>query len=51
MLAGNRGKDVSGVISVNVSVENKDPRRFVLPLLKRITPSFPGIVGGSSTFS
>ena len=44
MLAGNRGHDVAGVISVNVSVENKDPRRFVLPLLKRITPSFPGIV-------
>ncbi len=44
MLAGNRGKDVAGVISVNVSVDNKDPRRFVLPLLKRITPSFPGIV-------
>ena len=32
------------MISVNVSVDNKDPRRFVLPLLKRITPSFPGIV-------
>jgi len=44
MLAGNRGKDVSGVISVNVSVDNKDARRFVLPLLRRITPSFPGIV-------
>ena len=44
MLAANRGHDVAGVISVNVSVDNKDPRRFALPLLKRITPSFPGIV-------
>ena len=44
MLAANRGHDVAGVISVNVSVDNKDPRRFLLPVLKRITPSFPGIV-------
>jgi carboxylesterase len=44
MLAANRGPDVAGVISVNVSVDNKDPRRFLLPVIKRLTPSFPGIV-------
>ena len=44
MLAADRGRDVAGVISVNVSVDNKDPRRFALPLLKRVIPSFPGIV-------
>ena len=45
MLAANRGHDVAGVISVNVSVDNKDPRRFALPVLKRLLPSFPGITG------
>ena len=44
MLAANRGHDVAGVISVNVSVDNKDWRRHILPVLRRLTPSFPGIV-------
>lgn len=43
LLAANRQSEVAGVISVNVSVDNKDPRRFALPLLKRIIGSFPGI--------
>ena len=44
MLAANRARDVAGVISVNVSVDNKDWRRHLLPVLRRVTPSFPGIV-------
>jgi carboxylesterase len=44
LLAANRQSEVAGVISVNVSVDNKDPRRFALPVLKRFIPSFPGIV-------
>ena len=43
LLAANRQSEVAGVISVNVSVDNKDPRRFALPVLKRFVPSFPGI--------
>ncbi|MGN6578144.1 MAG: alpha/beta hydrolase [Nocardioides sp.] len=43
LLAANRQSEVAGVISVNVSVDNKDPRRFALPVLKRFIPSFPGI--------
>jgi carboxylesterase len=44
MLAADRGHDVDGVISVNVSVDNRDPRRFALPVIKRVVKSFPGIV-------
>lgn len=44
LLAANRQSEVAGVISVNVSIDNKDPRRLALPLLKRVVPSFPGIV-------
>jgi carboxylesterase len=44
LLAAERQTEVAGVISVNVSVDNKDPRRFALPVLKRFIPSFPGIV-------
>jgi carboxylesterase len=43
LLAANRGPEVSGVVSVNVSVDNKDPRRFALPVIMRLMPSFPGI--------
>jgi carboxylesterase len=43
LLAAERQSEVAGVISVNVSIDNKDPRRFALPLLKRLVPSFPGI--------
>jgi carboxylesterase len=44
MLAARRGPDVAGVISVNVSVDNRDWRRHLLPVLRRVTKSFPGIV-------
>ncbi|RYP85684.1 alpha/beta fold hydrolase [Nocardioides guangzhouensis] len=44
MLAAKRGPDVAGVISVNVSVDNRDWRRHLLPVLRRVTKSFPGIV-------
>ena len=44
LLAAERQSEVAGIVSVNVSIDNKDPRRFLLPVLKRITPSFPGIV-------
>jgi len=43
-LAASRGTRVAGIISVNVSIDNRDPRRFALPVLKRLVPSFPGIV-------
>ena len=44
LLAANRQTEVAGVVSVNVSLDNKDPRRHALPVLKRLVPSFPGIV-------
>jgi carboxylesterase len=44
LLAAERQAEVAGIVSVNVSVDNKDPRRFALPILKRFIPSFPGIV-------
>jgi carboxylesterase len=43
LLAAERQSEVAGIVSVNVSIDNKDPRRFALPLLKRVVPSFPGI--------
>lgn len=43
LLAAERQSEVAGILSVNVSIDNKDPRRFALPLLKRLVPSFPGI--------
>lgn len=43
LLAAERQSEVTGIVSVNVSIDNKDPRRFALPLLKRVVPSFPGI--------
>ncbi len=43
LLAAERQTEVAGIVSVNVSVDNKDPRRFALPILKRLVPSFPGI--------
>lgn len=43
LLAADRGPEVAGVISVNVSVDNRDPRRFAAPVIKRVFASFPGI--------
>ena len=44
LLAAERGEQVAGVVSVNVSIDNRDPRRHVLPVLMRLMRSFPGIV-------
>jgi carboxylesterase len=43
LLAADRGPEVAGVVSVNVSIDNKDPRRFAAPVIKRLMGSFPGI--------
>ncbi|QIK68439.1 alpha/beta fold hydrolase [Nocardioides sp. HDW12B] len=43
LLAADRGPEVSGLVSVNVSIDNKDPRRFAAPVIKRLMGSFPGI--------
>lgn len=45
LLAARRGRDVAGVVSVNVSIANADPLRFALPVLKRLRGSRPGIAG------
>lgn len=45
LLAANRQQEVSGIVSVNISVDNSDPRRFALPVLKRVMGSFPGVTG------
>ncbi|MBM7788650.1 alpha/beta hydrolase [Tenggerimyces flavus] len=42
-LAEQHGAKVAGVIVVNPSLVNNDPRLIALPLLRRITPSFPGL--------
>lgn len=43
LLAAERGSEVAGVMSVNVSIDNKDPRRFAAPVIKHLMGSFPGI--------
>ena len=43
LLAAERGPEVAGVMSVNVSIDNKDPRRFAAPVIKHLMGSFPGI--------
>lgn len=43
LLAADRGSEVAGVMSVNVSIDNKDPRRFAAPVIKHLMGSFPGI--------
>jgi carboxylesterase len=43
LLAAERGSDVAGIVSVNVSVDNRDPRRFAAPVIKRLFGSFAGI--------
>jgi carboxylesterase len=44
-LAELRGSEVAGLVLVNPSVTNLDPRRYALPLLRWVAPSFPGIIG------
>jgi carboxylesterase len=42
-LAEERGDQVAGLVLVNASVASQDKRLALLPVLKRLTPSFPGI--------
>jgi carboxylesterase len=43
LLAANRGDEVDGIISVNVSVDTLDARRMLLPFFKWFWGSSPGI--------
>jgi carboxylesterase len=43
-LAERYGDQVAGMTLVNPFVNQKDPRLRLLPLLRRVTPSFPGVV-------
>ncbi len=42
-LAQEYGSQISGIALVNPSVQTERPDRFLLPLLSRVLPSFPGI--------
>src|SRR5689334_3418170 len=42
-LAQQRPADVAGLVLVNPSVTVEDPRLRLLPVLRRLTGSFPGI--------
>jgi carboxylesterase len=42
-LAQQRGDEVAGVVLVNPSVRADDPRLRLLPVLRHVVPSFPGI--------
>jgi carboxylesterase len=42
-LAAQRGQDVAGLIVVNPSVTDEDPRLALLPVLQYVLPSRPGI--------
>jgi carboxylesterase len=42
-LAEQHGPRIAGVIVVNPSLVNNDPRLIALPLLRRLMPSYPGI--------
>lgn len=42
-LAATRGDDLAGVVLINPSVRNRDPRLKVVPLLKWVVPGMPGI--------
>ena len=43
-LAEEKGDGISGVVLVNAAVHSERPDRFLLPLLSKIIPAFPGIV-------
>ena len=43
-LAEQRADEVAGLVLVNPAVHSERPDRFVLPLIRRVIPSFPGIV-------
>ena len=42
-LAADRGPEVAGVVLVNAAVANSDRRLLLLPVMKRLLPSFPGL--------
>lgn len=42
-LAAERGAEVAGVVLVNAAVANSDRRLLLLPVMKRLLPSFPGL--------
>ena len=42
-LAEQRPDDVAGIVVVNPAVHSERPDRFLLPLLRHVIPSFPGI--------
>ena len=42
-LAEQHGADISGVITINPSVQTDDKRAVLLPVLQRLVPAFPGI--------
>lgn len=42
-LAEERGDEVAGVVVVNPAVHSERPDRFLLPVIRFVVPSFPGI--------
>jgi carboxylesterase len=44
-LAELRGPEVAGLVVVNPFLTTLDPRRYAVPLLRWVVPSFPGIIG------
>jgi carboxylesterase len=42
-LAQQHGSAISGIVLVNPAVHTERPDRFLLPLLSRLVPSFPGV--------
>lgn len=42
-LAELHGSDIAGIVLVNAAVHSERPDRFLLPLIHRVIPSFPGI--------
>lgn len=42
-LAETQGDDVAGIVLVNPAVHSERPDRFLLPVIHRLIPSFPGI--------
>lgn len=43
-LAEEQGAGISGIVLVNPAVQSERPDRFLLPFLRHVIPSFPGIV-------
>lgn len=42
-LAEEHGDDIAGVVVVNPAVHTERPDRFLMPILRRVVPSWPGI--------